>query len=148
MKREAQNFDIIIVFCIALIFLIGLLFLYSASKSLEGNMHEKLIAKQILAMLIGLFAGTIVFSIDYRRFIDLSYIFYWIMVVLLFIVLVLGAIRLGAQRWISIGGFAFQPSEFAKIVFILTISSFLGRRKESLESKRNIIKEWCFAIYP
>ncbi|MDD4202007.1 MAG: rod shape-determining protein RodA [Candidatus Omnitrophica bacterium] len=140
MRRQFKNFDMVIVICICVIFIIGLLFLYSASKSLEENVYEKRMIKQILSMLIGVFAGTIVFSIDYRKLLDLSYLFYWLMNFLLFFVLVLGAIRLGAQRWISIGGIAFQPSEFAKIIFILAIASFLGRRKESIENKRNIIK--------
>jgi rod shape determining protein RodA len=148
MRRNLKNFDMIILVCVCIIFVIGLIFLYSASSSLEGQVYKKLISKQIIAMLVGVFAGALVFSIDYRRLVDISYVFYWIMIILLFIVLLLGAIRLGAQRWISFGGIAFQPSEFAKIVFILSIASFLGRRKETIENKRNIIKPLFILALP
>ncbi|MFH1848013.1 MAG: rod shape-determining protein RodA, partial [Candidatus Omnitrophota bacterium] len=43
------------------------------------------------------------------------------------LVLILGKTALGAQRWLNIGGFSLQPSEFTKIVFIIVMASYLGR---------------------
>jgi rod shape determining protein RodA len=55
-----------------------------------------------------------------------SYLFYFIILFLLTIVLFKGEGR--ASRWIGLGWFYFQPSEFAKLVVILTLSSFLSNK--------------------
>jgi len=49
-------------------------------------------------------------------------------VLLLLVVLLVGRVRGGAQRWLSLGFFAFQPSEFAKIGLILALAAFFSAR--------------------
>jgi len=49
----------------------------------------------------------------------------------------IGSRRYGAQRWIELGGFQFQPSEFAKLALILALAHFLSRPVDELRS-RNI----------
>lgn len=58
---------------------------------------------------------------DYRRFAKISWIFALLSVVLLALVFVpfLGVESYGAKRWVGIGSFTFQPSEFAKFGFII-----------------------------
>jgi cell division protein FtsW (lipid II flippase) len=56
-------------------------------------------------------------------------------VVMLASTLVLGSVIGGARRWLEIGGFSFQPSEFVKIAFILVGASTLDR----LFAKRNLL---------
>lgn len=46
----------------------------------------------------------------------------------LLVVLVMGVTAKGAQRWISVGGFNLQPSEFAKLGVIITLAAILHRR--------------------
>jgi rod shape determining protein RodA len=48
--------------------------------------------------------------------------------VLLVVVMFLGTEALGAQRWITIGGFNIQPSEFAKLGLIITLAGLLHQR--------------------
>jgi rod shape determining protein RodA len=57
---------------------------------------------------------------------------YWVTVVLLVVVLVMGAKVYGARRWIDLGPFKLQPSEFAKIAFILALGNFLSRPVDEL----------------
>jgi rod shape determining protein RodA len=47
--------------------------------------------------------------------------------ILLAVVLITGKTSRGAQRWIPIGPFAFQPSEFAKLVLILVLASYYAK---------------------
>ena len=51
----------------------------------------------------------------------------------------MGHVRLGAQRWFSIFGFAFQPSEFMKISLVLALSAYVGQKKGAMESLESLI---------
>jgi len=53
---------------------------------------------------------------------------YGIINVSLLAVMLVGTSALGAQRWISVGGFAFQPSEFAKLGVVIAVAGFLHER--------------------
>lgn len=52
-------------------------------------------------------------------------------VVLLAVVLVLGSEIFGAKNWLTIKGITFQPSEFVKLTFILSMAALLVRKTES-----------------
>ncbi|MCY0881054.1 MAG: FtsW/RodA/SpoVE family cell cycle protein, partial [Firmicutes bacterium] len=54
---------------------------------------------------------------------------YSVAVVLLGIVLVMGRIKLGAERWISVGPFQLQPSEFAEVAVVLMLATYLDRQQ-------------------
>jgi rod shape determining protein RodA len=72
-----------------------------------------------------------------------SLVTYWLTIVPLLLVLVpkIGSTQgWGAQRWIVVGPFQFQPSEFAKIGFILAFANFLSRPPEELREFRNFLK--------
>src|SRR5260370_40395367 len=49
------------------------------------------------------------------------------MLVLLLGVRLLGHSALGAQRWLSVGGFPLQPSELSKLVLVLVLAAYLSR---------------------
>jgi rod shape determining protein RodA len=76
--------------------------------------------------------------VSYQKFIDLSYFLYAANVALLALVLMLGHARLGAQRWFTIGSFAFQPSEFMKISFMLALAGYVGARKGAMSDIRSL----------
>ncbi len=66
---------------------------------------------------------------DYRSLRRLVLILYIVIFVLLVITLILGIESRGSVRWIPIGPFNFQPSEFAKPVLILALAAFWTNRK-------------------
>jgi rod shape determining protein RodA len=66
--------------------------------------------------------------ISYNHLLRWHWITYGIINGLLIAVMALGNSAKGAQRWISIAGFNFQPSEFAKIGLIITLAAILHRR--------------------
>jgi rod shape determining protein RodA len=83
--------------------------------------------KQIFWLLIGLVLMVTIAFIEYRTYSDIAYIVYMIALGLLLMVLAYGMITSGAQRWVKIGPFSFQPSEFVKISFILALAKFFHR---------------------
>ena len=121
--------DYLLIFSVALILIIGILFLYSTSPqrafTLKGNFALRQGLWMILA--ISIFLGLL--SIPFKRFYDMAYVLYGLNLLLLVLVLLLGhATRLGAQRWLDIGPIVFQPSELMKITFILTVARFLSEK--------------------
>ncbi|MCR4337958.1 MAG: rod shape-determining protein RodA [Candidatus Omnitrophica bacterium] len=128
MKR---NFSQIIWVCTISIVAIGLITLYSAASD-NARVSHSVFFDQLLFAFIGLGVMAIVSMIDYRKFYDFAYIFYGMNVFLLILVMVAGRHALGAQRWFSIAGFNFQPSELAKLGWILALGRYMSDRRPVL----------------
>jgi rod shape determining protein RodA len=67
----------------------------------------------------------------YRRF--RRPIYFGTLGVMIF-VLAAGAATRGSQRWINVGFFTFQPSEFGKVVFVLALAGFVAERARVITS--------------
>ncbi|CAM3451439.1 rod shape-determining protein RodA [Parendozoicomonas haliclonae] len=111
-------FMTLLAFCSA-----GLFILYSAS-----GQDMDMVMRQAVYMVVGFFAMFIVAQIPPRIMIRLAPIAYIGGVVLLVAVLVMGYGAKGAQRWIQLPGFRFQPSEVLKLVMPLTVAAWLCRK--------------------
>jgi len=135
----SRDFDKAFLLVVFLIFIIGMLTIYSATQAKNLPFAEGFMMKQAMWMSIAVLFMLITLVISYQRFIDISYIIYAINVLLLIFVLILGKARLGAQRWFSIGAFAFQPSEFIKLSLILVLSGYIGSHKDTMDRAGNMI---------
>jgi rod shape determining protein RodA len=82
-----------------------------------------------LTGLIGLLIALLLTRINYQNFLRWHWYVYALNVATLIAVMSLGDSAKGAQRWISIGGFKFQPSEFAKIALVITLAAVLHHRQ-------------------
>ncbi|MCX5679954.1 MAG: rod shape-determining protein RodA [Candidatus Omnitrophica bacterium] len=139
-KRSlSKNFDKTFLLVALLIFIIGILTVYSATQARNLPFSESFFVKQAVWMLIAVLFMIIALAVSYQRFIDISYVIYALNVLLLIFVLVLGKSRLGAQRWFPIGAFAFQPSEFIKLSLILVLSGYVGARKDTMARAGNMV---------
>jgi rod shape determining protein RodA len=101
---------------------LGLFFIYSASFRDPGQYE----VKQIFWIAIGLAVMIAVPYLGYRPFISVAYLFYGFSILLLILVYFVGSTRLGAQRWLTLGPFVIQPSEFAKLGTLLALVNYLG----------------------
>ncbi len=133
---------------IVLLFLIGLCFLYSTTYQMELGFLEKYTTKQIIWFVLGAILSVILLRINYMRYIDFSYPLYILTVFMLFSVLLIGNIILGAQRWIEVGGFTFQPSEFAKLIMIITLANYLGKNRLRIYNVRTILSSFILVSIP
>jgi len=102
---------------------IGIFNLYSATATMEMS-GTPLYLKQLFWLLLGLTVMVTIAFIEYRFYSDFAYLIYFVALFLLIIVLGYGIITSGAQRWLKIGPFSFQPSEFVKISLILALAKF------------------------
>ena len=119
---------------------IGALFVYSATMSNGVRKRRKLWYaqiwfRQVIWYGLGLGAAAALCSVSYHTLARWSFVFYWAMIICLVAVLVpfIGKTHgWGARRWIDLPFYQFQPSEFAKIAFVLAGANFLSRPPEEL----------------
>jgi rod shape determining protein RodA len=64
----------------------------------------------------------------------------------LLLLFVLGHVANGAKSWFSLGGFAFQPSDFAKVVLILMLAKYFSRRHIEIRNLRHILVSGAYAL--
>ena len=141
--------DPLLILSILAIFLVGILFLYSTSPTRGFTLKGNFALRQLLWMMLALFFFFRVLSVPFKRFYDLAYVLYGVNLFLLVLVLVLGrATRLGAQRWLDIGPIVFQPSEFVKITFVLAVSRFLAGKDLRDRAGREFLGALFFALVP
>ena len=108
----------------------GLIMLYSTSYVIFGFSY---FTKQMIWAAIGFAAMTGTVLIGYRRLCGWSFLFLFLCIGLLALALFFKPIK-GAHRWILLGPFSIQPSEFAKVALVLLMSWFLAGRPREIET--------------
>ena len=139
-----MHFDWTLVTLVALILGIGLVNLYSAGYNLGHDTSPWV--RQARWVLIGLGGMILAFSVDYRTIVRHAYVMYGVTIVLLLAVFLYGYATHGSQRWITLLGFSFQPSELMKLVLILTLAKYFdnNRLNQALHLKDLLIP--CFFV--
>jgi len=102
---------------------VGYLALYSAA----GGSPEPYAARHAIRFAFGLVLMLGIALIDIRFIARFSWISYAVSVAMLILVMRMGHVGKGAQRWIELGGMEWQPSEFAKIALVLALASWFHR---------------------
>src|SRR5690606_9922857 len=109
----------------------GLMSIYSEGLHRDGLANFK---RQLINTAIGIGPFLLMRKVDPRRWQKVWALLYGLMLALLVATLVLGKGAKGAERWIDIGPIQFQPSEVAKLLIILTLSSYFAHRTDRLTS--------------
>lgn len=122
----------------ALLFLVGVANLYSASGSRlsEGLEVASYYQRQFVWGAMGVAIMAVVMSVDYRHLKSFDRFIYLISIVLLILVLVMGKSAKGAARWLHFGGLTIQPSELAKISVLIMGAKLLSATREPLGWRR------------
>ncbi len=110
--------------------LVGLTAIFSA---VQGSTNFAEFKKQFVFILLGVLPASVFAFCHPRLWAKASVFVYIINLLLLVAVLVRGNTLNGAERWISIGGFQFQPSEMSKIFIVLTLASFYASRQDRIK---------------
>ncbi|MFA5155895.1 MAG: rod shape-determining protein RodA [Candidatus Omnitrophota bacterium] len=124
MKKATLTILIIAV----LICVIGILSIYSSNYQKEGEFWQSIYRRQILWACLGLCLFFAMANFNYRRLWDFTHILYGAVVFLLLLVFILGAVRLGAQRWLRFAWFNFQPSEVAKLMIVIFMAKYYSEK--------------------
>ncbi len=134
---RSVNFTILII--AVLIACLGIISIYSSTYQKEGDFWQLIYKRQVLWLLIGVAIFLLAANFNYRRLWDMTYFLYAFAVFLLFLVFVLGIVRLGAQRWLRFEWFNIQPSEIAKLIMVIFLARYFSTKSiynVSLETDR------------
>jgi rod shape determining protein RodA len=127
--RAGPAVDMPLVVVAVVIVTLGLVNLYSATSVYVDSLQRARLAdvyvSQIYWVVVGGLMAIVAAAVDYRHFERLGTFLYLGGMLSLGLVFILGSDIRGSSRWIEMGRFAFQPSEFMKIVLILMIARFV-----------------------
>jgi len=140
-RRLYFHIDWLLLGAVLLLAGIGVAMIYSATyqQSATGGRASSLPVTQLYALAIGLVALVICLAVDYRVFAENSLFLYGGLVLLLVFVLLKGSTQMGAQRWIPIGPFHLQPSEFGRIVVALVLAMFFAENRRGAKNTGDLI---------
>ena len=121
----ASRLDWVLVAALGALTLYGL---YAINGITSHDAGGSAVSRQGLYAAVGGVAFVVTLFVDPARYSRIHRQLYFALIGLLLFVLVVGAASHGATRWIDIGFFQFQPSEFGEILFVLAIAGFLVDR--------------------
>jgi len=141
---QEGKLDITFLSLVLILLSIGLVMLFSASYAYSytyfGNSY-RFIARQAIFAAIGVGIMLLVSKIDYHILKKFSWMIYAVTVAMLVIVLILPPMsdELNVKRWISIGSFNFQPSEFGKLAIVILFAAWLSVNGHKLKKLRYVL---------
>jgi len=130
-----QEYDTVLFATVLILVLFGLVMILSSSyyvsltSSKFGNNIFHFFARQAQATIIGLLAMIIAAVVPYHLVCKCAPFMYIAACGCLAYVAMYGEVINGAKRWMDLGPFSFQPSEFAKVSVVLLLSLYLGSEK-------------------
>jgi len=145
-KQKDAKIDWLLLGAIAGLMLVGLAFIFSASTAADPN--SRLWLRQGIFYGGGIAIAVVICLIPYETISRFATVGYWFSIALLISVMLFGTTRFGAKRWIDLGFFQFQPSEFAKIAMIFMQASFLSRSPEELRDPKIFMKALALIMLP
>jgi rod shape determining protein RodA len=133
-RDTLKHIDFPVFISVILISIGGVFAIHSAlhgQPSAYGNTH-----KQIFGVVAGLAIIIALATSDYTQLLPRYAVWlYWLNILMLTVVCLHGHASRGAQRWIALGPIEIQPSEFCKVILIVTLALFITQRREE-------IREW------
>ncbi len=143
-RKIWRNFDFVLLAATVLLIVFGVAMIYSATP--DTPELRDLPRRQAIWALVGLVLLLFVAAIDYRSLESLQKPLYALTIISLLLVLLMGQVTHGAQRWIS--GSSFQPSELAKVLIIVTLAQFLAQHEKEIGRFRYILISIIYVAVP
>ncbi len=125
--RARDHIDWPLFIVVVIIAALGVINLYSATSVYFGTNRSglaEIYLNQVYWLAIGGVGAALVAAIDYRHIERFAYVIYVAGVFSLILVFILARDVRGAARWINIGSFSFQPSEFMKVCLIVALGKY------------------------
>ncbi len=145
-----KNIDATLLWAVGLLMLSGLAAIHAAVWNRPGG--TGILLRQGLYYLLGIVLMAYVASRDYRNVPRLAGFLYWGNLALLLIVLVVAPDTRGAARWIRLPipgvDFKLQPSEFAKVVIILTLANYVVLLGPRIREPLSLLKTLLHVAVP
>ena len=135
-RRLLYNVDWVLLGTALLLSLVGVAMVYSATHS--GSSPD-LHVKQLVLVGAGLLGLVVAAATDYRRLADRSVLLYVLSAAALVYVLRFGPLIAGTRRWIMIGEFQLQPSEFVKLTAAVLVAKLFSEYRQETLGLRDLV---------
>jgi len=136
-KRNHIDFSVLIAVLVLMVFSLGVV--YSASSTLALRRYGEsayLLNSHVLKTLVAIAMLFVGIMIDYRKYRKLTKAALFVAVLLLMTTLGVGSAIKGAARWMHLGPFSFQPSEFAKFALLFHLAALITTKGELVKDLR------------
>jgi len=148
--RRKRSLDFLLLLTALALWVIGIFLVYSATYIHETGPLAGIYRQQILWVVMALLIVVLIISIPARYISSAAYVLYGMSLVLLVMAIATGSgvTAKGAERWIMIGGFKIQPSEFAKVGLLLALAKRLSEKPVSLYNLPTLIVPVALILVP
>lgn len=142
-----RNFDFWLLGAVIILVIIGITMIRSAlAGNIELTTTTPLVLRQIIFSLIGFAFLLGISNTDYRLWSAMSNTLYVSIIVVLFALNIIGGAMFGSARWFQTSLVLIQPSEFAKIVIILTMSHFFVEHIHEMDQPKWAVRSFIMAM--
>ena len=146
-SNTKKNLKIELFFSPLLLIPLGLVFISSLLiQSVQRQLPQTDSLNHLTTGLLGYFLAIIISYIPLQRIKNYVMPIYFLSIVFLIQIYFFGITISGAQRWLSLGFFSFQPSELAKLATLLGIAFVLERR--NINSLKDLLKPFIVVTIP
>ena len=142
-QKRRKKADMILLATVILLVIVGLVILYSTS-AYNGRVKFQdsfyYLKKQVFATSLGLLVMYVVSQVDYHIWKRYTILIYISAIALSVMVMFFGKEYNGSKRWLSLGPFSFQPSEYVKVSVILFLAWFIAKSVKKIDRISTLVK--------
>jgi rod shape determining protein RodA len=143
-----RDFDWVLMIFVLLICALGIVEIYSATRNTKFD-DADLQVKQIYWIIAGMIMMFLISLVNYQTLLENVHWMYGASILSLLAVLIMGRQYLGAKRWIAMpGGWHFQPSEWVKLVLILTMAKYFAEYHDRELPFKELVKAGAIVAIP
>ena len=148
-RRLIHNFDWILLSVLIIIGFMSVLNLYSAAYSIRSMGGSQIYVRQICWYAIGFLILLLMTTFDYHLLERFAYPLFFVSLVLLVVVLKIGKVTHGSQRWLSFGYFNVQPSEMVKISLVVVLAKYFSKAEKIRDYRlRELLRPFMLIAIP
>ncbi len=142
-----RYFDFWLMGAVTILVIIGITMIRSAlAGNIELTTTTPLVSRQIIFAAIAFVIMLVTAAIDYRMWASLQQLLYYGIILVLFALNVIGGALFGSARWFQTALVNIQPSEFAKLVLILVMSSYFVKHMHEMDDPKWTIRSFLMAM--
>lgn len=144
---QLKKIDWVLCIIVLLLVSVGLLSIYSIGKETGSNIFKR----QLIYVILGFLLMFILASFDYRIFRDHNFIllgFYFLSILFLGVILIMGREIRGVSSWFRVGKFGFEPVELMKLAIILVLAKYFSLRHVEVSRFRHLIISGLYIFVP
>ena len=148
-KRYLRRTDYILIAATAAIIIMSLVIIGSATHiNTPSEERYWFVQRQGIFALVNVAMAAFLMNFDYKVLQGYGNKLYVFNLILLVAVMLVGQSALGAQRWITIGPISIQPSEFSKLIMIISIATMLDDKIGHLNTIRDLVPVAAYVGVP